>query len=882
MSDDNSIEERKVATHAISKSFKGILRVSNVKETGSTPDVYLNPDYYGEFKPTPSMPVWEPVGEQSTEAALSGENDRYAYEDKYTLLKLPVTDSLGNCLNFSLGVDGSLIGTDATTGTLNDTTIDFYTLETDSLTIGLESRVLKENKDAVGGTLCIENLEIEPASIIVNSYYHHGDSDKEGIFTPSEKPIKVIYKSTQTPKVNDGFVFNQESVIRDENGEHCIVKLKNIRDYIFDKVSTYIKYNSSELPPGTILNQYCSLEKWYCSSNGTIDDLNNWQGFRPSLGNPSPGTTSNESASAYAVDNINQNTYTGDVEINFPTINTSKELVELPPDFKRGYVLADGSSYQITLKPPYLADTTTYNNSKLSIDTFFRLFFTIGYYYTPEPRFIAHRYYEPAEAPVSFDSEMEVYSYPTEGRYYYDYNDPAGQNYGTSFHSNSSLLNSMGKEYFEPISKETLYGVHIATILAFKKFCNAYTDKTIFNKYIRNEQGYWDIEKSIQWLATQSIEEEYIFNTVFSDESIAAAKNINPEINNIIYKHTAEYRKETENGESVVTDTFGVKVGKEISTFSDSIEYYTFELNKKGKMVSKKVYCPIYKTAEIYDLARLFAIKDAAWSAYTFAFNVPKTYTSEDLDVNKAAMYSASGSTIESGKKVGLFFGSTGTVLAGSMTIPSKDPSVSSSTVITDIDNSYTYTQSNCIFNIGYQPHSHAIAKGSLYLDPSRHKYKTGAKPVYLQNVDTEKTNVIKDAKLLKDLEKNNVLAADFTWDASKNSGTIHYSDAGCHKKDLSNKGILNYFLQEQNYSDNVKLREVYNSFNGTMGYELAVFNSNGTVNNNMEWYARTSGPIWDANPVKTGGSQSQKYTEGNSAGYFRPQSVKILPLIKL
>lgn len=848
MSDNQQIEERIVASQAISKSFKGILRVSNVKEPEETPDVYLNPDYYGEFKPSGDAPIWVASGTQETEAPLTGENQRYFYGDKYTTLKLPVTDSMGNCLNFSLGAEESLIGTDPSTGVITSNKVSFYTLNADSLKIGLEEIKNENNKDIVGGKLYIEDYDATPASLIVNAYYHHGISDKDGAYSRSSGNLKTIYKSTLTPKVHDGFLYNQESCVQTEDEKQCVVKLKNIRDYVFDKVSSYIKFNSSEIPPGTILNQFCSLEKWYCSVNGNIDDSNNWQGFRPSVGNPIPGTTSNSSSSYFAVGNIEQNTYIGTAQLSYPSTNYEVEHVELPPDFKRGYVLADGSAYQMHLKPPYIADTTTYLNSKLSIDTFFKLFFTIGYYYSPVPRCMPHIYYAAKDAPVRKDSALEKFSYPTTDRYYYDYSDPEIGNYGYSFYNEKN------------VSKDTLYGIHLATILAFKKFSMAYSDKNIFNTYIKNDKGFWDIEKAIDWLSKQSIEEEFIFNTVFSDNSINEALGINPEINNLIYKH-----KDVSSGK-----TLNVKVGREVSKFSDSIEYYEYIPGKNGEVIFKETYCPIYKMAEIYDLARLFAIKDTAFSAYTFTFNVPKCYTNSDLTVLESATLGSSGT----GENIGLFIGSSGSILANKIVIPSRDNNHKEPTVYDNLTDSYTYQNSNCTFNIGYRPHSHALAKGCLYLAESRHV--ANPKPVVrkLTTINRKSgTNVMNNVNEYQ----NNIIAADFTWDITPLEkdviGPTNYANK---------KAMINYFLQEAGPNQNVKLVNVYNGFNGSMGRELAVFNTDGSINSNMHWYARTSGPIWDPNPCTSDGVLSDKYGKGENIGYFRPQSIKSLPLIKL
>lgn len=871
MSDSNKISERIVAGQPISKSFRGILRVSNIKEPEASSDVFLNPEYYGEYNPNSmSMPIWEPVGTQGVEPALTGENERYLYGDNYTVLKLPVTDSLGNYMNFSLGSDSSLIGNDYTTGIWTENGANFYTLACDNIKVGLEQIKLEVDKEISGGKLYIDNKNNDIAQLVVNSYFHHTQERHDGILKPTiaetEIDTKTIYRGSADINLYDAFIYNQESytsdkkteLVKGEDGNNievqlpptkkqCIVKLSNLKDYVAEKISAYIKYNTTEVPPGNIIHQFCSLDKWYCKLDGGIDDDTAWQGYRPALGNRTPGTQSLEVASTYGYDNTEQSAYSNKTRLVYNASSYVVNAVEMPPEFKRGYVLADGSSYDIRLVPPYAADVESTTNSKKTIDLFFRLFFTIGYYYTPKVASFPHVYATADEATVNQDSTLT--SKPKYARYYYDYNDPSKQEYGYE------------KYYIENVDKETLYGISVASILAFKKFSEAYQDKFIFNTEIAGADGKWDIEKSIDWLSRQKIDEEYIFNTTFSDESIDYAKKHSVDgIQNIMYEYC----------DADGNNAINIPLGKEVNKFNDYIEYYTLIPHDNGSLEIQKVPCEIYKTAEIYDIARLFASKSIEnWSNYKVRFNVPAAYTDNDNSINDFNSISGNGATGE----VGLFIGSNGLLAADEVIMPSKNAAEDYDTIYENISTSYSYQQSNCTFTIGYQPHSHALAKGILELNEGNYIPSTNY-PASLSSLTLQETD---GKNILADISEidYNIISADTTWGyymlKSDTFGAQNWS---------GDPAAVNYFLQENGKSKNVKLHKVYNGFNGVIGKELAVHNSDGSINENMLWYGRTSGPIWDPNQIKSSGSA--KYTLYNNPGYFRPQSVKLLPLIKL
>lgn len=846
MSEPNKIKEREVASLPISKSFKGILRISNIKDLESTPDTFLNTEYYGEFKPSTNTPVWEPSGIQSAESALKGENIRYVSADEYTTLKIPVTDSMGNYLNFALGVEGSSIGTDYNTGQWKYNGANFYTLSSSSIKVGLEEIKAENTKTIGGGTLYVDNKDNEIAKIVINNYFRHGVSDNNGMFTETGQPIKTIYNASNTSALNDALFYNQESYTINAAGEkECNITIKNLKDYVLNKVESYIKFNTSEVPTASIIYQPCSLDKWYCRIETGIDDAENWQGYRPALGNAIPGSEAAHIDSHYATDNTTQGVYSAESKLEYKESSYVFESVEIPPDFKRGYVLADGSSYEMRLCPPYSADVESADNSKKTLNLFFNLFFTIGYYYTPVYTSALHIYNDADNAPVNKDATLT--SKPTYGRYYYDYSDPSRQYY------------TFEKYNIKEVNREVAYGIAVSSILAFKKFTEAYNNKKIFASEIMDSDGNWDIEKSIDWLSRQNINEEYIFNTIFSDDSITYALEAGIEgINNLKYKYS-----DADNIHTIV-----VPVGKEVNKFSDYIEYYENSVDSEGNLLVRNVPCQIFKTAEIYDIARLFAIKSLEWSAYKVRFNVPALYNDNDKTINEFNSSTGNGNT----GTVGLFIGSNGTSLADTIRIPSKTES-NDFDITYNIQDGYTYQQSSCIFTSGFHPHSHALAKGSLSFTEGR--VIAEPQPVsWLSSLTVDAENA---KNTLTDINqvKNNIIAADFTW-----SGDTLKTTSDKPQQWASESGSLNYFLQELGEKQNVKFREVYNEYNGTMGRELAVYNSDGTINNEMHWYGRTSGPVWDPSPMDN--SSTQKYTISENIGYFKPQSIKCLPLIKL
>jgi hypothetical protein len=102
---------------------------------------------------------------------------------------------------------------------------------------------------------------------------------------------------------------------------------------------------------------------------------------------------------------------------------------------------------------------------------------------------------------------------------------------------------------------------------------------------------------------------------------------------------------------------------------------------------------------------------------------------------------------------------------------------------------------------------------------------------------------------------------------------------------DLNADKELNYILQEQPkyreekkegqtivIQEGVKLTSVYNSYSGQHGQEYQ--------RDGFKWFGASSSPLWYKNTAITTSNYGKQNT--SNQGYFRPESIKVLPLIKL
>jgi hypothetical protein len=636
-----------VTNTPISKSFKGILRISNNNTEGSYDSLSNKNVYAHDYK------MWEAEGTQQVSGALT-DGIRYITSDSYTNLKIPVTDSMGNTLNFAVGglkanneSNGTCIGTfedigaiDMDTARLQFTAEDsdtYPSITTPSIYVGYEGEKIK-NKAQLVGSLNIDSYENKPGTLAISTkYYHSGGNITSTEISGENKKFRVLYQSsTKTSKKYDAVLYNQEnyrSNIDDDGVTNidCYVDISNLRELCDKKISEFLSGNASELPSGTILWQYCSIDKWFCKDGESIDETK-WQGYLPAM----------TSGSLLGSENIIDNAYCSDSKIQF----NNKISAEIPPDFKRGYVLCDGGTKTMKLYPLHM--TKTHSDGKKirkRLDLFFNLFYSIGYFYTSVEK-------------IKFRHVCRILK-GNEVTFAFDYPDKPG-----SMGKVWSTIENMVPSDIERF-KNTIYACDMALICAFKAFDTLYDSPTDFN--LCTTDGKLDADKMIKWLKDQAIPEKYIFGAIFGDTT-----------KNVYYKYE---------------DDKLINIGNEINKFTDIIPYYSY--NDKNLTYHE---VEIYKMAEIRNLAELFAntndysddVLNNLWNLYTISYDVPKMYMKEES------------------KEFGLFPGSSGLSISEKFTLVDLNLGDDETGKITSGVQYNSHIMDNyCRFNLGNIPHYH-------------------------------------------------------------------------------------------------------------------------------------------------------------------------------
>ena len=198
MSDIQKLEHRVMAEYSIAKSFKGILRIAHIKDMGENTseyalDEFLNPTFYG----TPSE-LMDISGKESAKTtagyanaikALSGGLKRYNRFtlDKLRLNRVPVTDSMGNYLNWNVGFDGITIGSNESINGYDPSKISkgganyqrlFPVLKTNNIIVGMQKMLLGTSKGGVNDSRVeIEGVGQTPM-IVVQNFYDKSDINK--------------------------------------------------------------------------------------------------------------------------------------------------------------------------------------------------------------------------------------------------------------------------------------------------------------------------------------------------------------------------------------------------------------------------------------------------------------------------------------------------------------------------------------------------------------------------------------------------------------------------------------------------------------------------------------------------------------------------------
>lgn len=799
---------------------------------------------------------------------------------------------MGNYLNFSLGIESASIGYNIDAGNFNYAKDElgignesgFPVLNVkNGIHIGLEELKKFDSKNIKGGNFNIDNApsnkninehtDNAAKLIIENKYYHSGEheSDQYTItkIPDGSKKFRTIFSHYNNLKKYDAFIFDQQNCEISNNNVDCKVSIANIKDYISKRVEKYIKTNTTSVPTGTIISQYCDLKKWYCVVDekekewAQFNDYAFWQGYRPAMPKyPSYKLNTDELIESdprnYSSSNVLYGAYKNKTFLIDKNGETSKEL---PPDFKRGYLLCDGSKIPLQLLPSFATESLN-SSSPQTLELFFNLFYIIGHHYwigTAEntndiSRPAIHRCVKSLINPIG---GYTYYSIKNDGE--------IDKTIGNLFKA------SIGHK----IDSRVVYAITMATILIFK-WLESNKDKFETEKYN-------SIEKILNKLSTENINDEYVFNAIIPDGLNLA---------NEYYEYTSADNK-----------TIMVNIGKCISKFSDEIPYYEYDA-KTGEFIL--VSCPIYKMAEAYELVYTYFYKkprgyenleSIGWDSYvedkyTYEFMVPCFYTTKTSNLNNQTYH------------IGQFVGSNGLVLANNIVLRSNENEItltpsSGCSSIYEFDMNYRFSDDKL-------PHVHGVAKGKNVFEANHIKHDAYCyKPMeYLDSDDIIKDEY-KNGRITSRPSYNQYnITNDFDNNECIIAADYHYTSYNLYKgatktvngkviPPLSESDMYNYILQSVgpepngkpgNGSNKVLLTKVYNSYSGTAGYEWQNWenwNSTGSdATHGFKWYGKTSEALWE----KSSSSGSEKYdiTNNNRIWYFRPESIKVLPLIKL
>ena len=70
----------------------------------------------------------------------------------------------------------------------------------------------------------------------------------------------------------DTVMFSQCDVINDGDKKYLLADIVNLKEYVSKMISTFLKGNVVQVPTGSIINQFCSLEKWYALDDKKSED----------------------------------------------------------------------------------------------------------------------------------------------------------------------------------------------------------------------------------------------------------------------------------------------------------------------------------------------------------------------------------------------------------------------------------------------------------------------------------------------------------------------------------------------------------------------------------------------------------------------------------
>lgn len=734
------IQNRTMGEYSIAKSFKGILRIAHIIDTiQGDPDIFLNPTYYGT--PTARLDISgsadsKQKGVDSAVYSLKGDGTikRYISDDELKNCRVPMTDSMGNYLNWNVGSNGITIGSEQF---LNDTLLCynvfqqkqnagipiyqekyFPIFQTKQILIGRNSKEHRtDNKNTIGVPLLSLVAGEKTPALIVENLYDKTNTNKEtfNVYSidgnevqvqnykkTSHKKLRTVFEDNcQNPREHDVIMYRQnnwgydnyranyvyksqtEDPIRDEENNiwtiqdtsklkdkfkleesdrydynknfvtdynlgqilDCHADVENIVDYVKLVIEKYLRGNIIEVPTGTVIWQYCSLDKWRAYKDdgmgvplGHLSPIS--PGNRPTLetraesqrddrGNDIPNTVKPfyNSVIQGACRKINrllirepQKTPSLDTQINdeqyITTQNDSELLEELIPLYKRDYVLCDGSIYRIPFYPNFINSNIAYK-LKEHKERFFELFFNLGYRYTERENMLSRPRvkYCTTDGQYHLVNKDEKFIIPQ-----FLYNSDLYQSDKELFASlenvtqtqrdygvlcdNPNVPNWSG-EGAPDLVKPSTYKLEDTDILFGEDFATMVAIEILYDYYKEQKLNYRikpTYEQMITYAKSAVIPEKYIFNSYIGHRDGIKVPYTN---NGTLYK---------------------INIGKEVSKLSDKILYY---YNYTNSIKQLEVYKLPMVNFFLHLLCNSQFCQDGQlmkyfYTYYSFDFQVPK------------------------------------------------------------------------------------------------------------------------------------------------------------------------------------------------------------------------------------------------------------------
>lgn len=674
---------REMGDKSIAKTFRGILRVAHVLDCeDQKDDRFFNAKLYGV--PTGGLSS-ELRGSDSAYAALAGGTIRYKYkDDPYKHKSVPVTDSMGNYLNFNLSADSVTFGSDEenngssvvpvkyvqpdATEIQHDKT--FPVLKTGKMFVGYEKIEIAKNKDFItGGSITVEKSPyvdgVDPMLIIDNNFNHTEKNNNGKNYTPLSsaslvgsyeelmkssgaaklaKRYRTIFKiRNHTPSEFDGLVHFQDDVDINnfnidknnsfvEKTHDAFVDAINVKQYIRDKVSQYMQSNMIEVPSGMIIAQYIDLHKWY--GIGEEKEIGKWKGNQPPMGQ----IQNTDIYEPTMIQGVVRKGYNQLVAYASSQVNTDEFYV---PDTEVSDPMQYGNQYSPKkLKeviPIYKRDYTICNGDTFTIhvmtpdmkklenyysyERFMDLFFAIGYQYTDFSVIRPHY-----ENDIVRQDDGNVYNL----KGYIKFDPKRKPLRGTGLIQSTACKD-----------KDLLFTIDLVAIQAMVMLYTEIQNGTGKDGHSQclDDNNQYSRDLAEQWLKKQPFPAQYIFNS-----PIPSNKN-NPDDPNAGFTYThifpnyiknpdpnatddekKEYLTENRNPNRNATEhldnrKIAVYIGAEVNSFNSKMLYYDHK-NKKN------VVCKVWQTAEVQMALDLFT-----WNGkyreqdlknyFTFPFQVP-------------------------------------------------------------------------------------------------------------------------------------------------------------------------------------------------------------------------------------------------------------------